>query len=62
MRTSESSMLSLPDLPIASQPPGPAPERVSAVTVGILAIGSSSWVLLTLPIQAAFILTLAERQ
>src|SRR5215813_1375044 len=35
------------------------PERISAIVVAVLVIGFSTWVLLTLPIQAAFILTLA---
>src|SRR5262245_11887016 len=35
------------------------PERISAIVVAALAIGFTTWVLLTLPIQAAFILTLA---
>jgi len=35
------------------------PERISAIVVAALVIGFSTWVLLTLPIQAAFILTLA---
>ncbi|GAA1649075.1 hypothetical protein GCM10009744_45630 [Kribbella alba] len=43
--------------------PGPArqgPERISAVVVAVAAIGFSTWVLLTLPIQAALILTVAS--
>ena len=60
MHTSESSTLSLPALRIHSQQPRPTPERVSAVAVGLLAIGFSAWVLLTLPLQAAVILTLAS--
>src|SRR5262245_66647126 len=35
------------------------PERISAIVVAVLVIGFSTWVLLTLPIQAAFILTVA---
>src|SRR5262245_6645308 len=35
------------------------PERISAIVVAALVIGFTTWVLLTLPIQAAFILTLA---
>jgi Protein of unknown function with HXXEE motif len=38
----------------------PEPERLSATVMGLLAIGFSTWVLLTLPIQAALILTLAS--
>jgi len=41
-------------------PPPPKPEKVSAIVVALLAIGFSTWVLLTLPIQAAIILTLAS--
>jgi len=35
------------------------PERISAIVVAVLVVGFTTWVLLTLPIQAAFILTLA---
>ncbi|MGW6281347.1 HXXEE domain-containing protein [Kribbella sp. NPDC055071] len=43
-------------------PPQPTarPERVSAVVVGLLAAGFSVWVLTTLPIPAALILTVAS--
>jgi hypothetical protein len=43
-------------------PPAPAakPERVSALVIGLLAAGFSVWVLTTLPIQAALILTVAS--
>jgi hypothetical protein len=40
--------------------PPQKPERVSAIVVALLAIGFSSWVLLTLPVQAAVILTVAS--
>ena len=40
--------------------PQQRPERVSAIVVALLAIGFSIWVLLTLPIQAAVILTVAS--
>jgi hypothetical protein len=36
-----------------------APERISAIAMGLVVIGFSAWVLTTLPIQAAFILTLS---
>jgi hypothetical protein len=36
------------------------PERVTALVVALMAIGFSTWVLLTLPIQAAGILTVAS--
>jgi hypothetical protein len=39
--------------------PRPAPERISAIAMGLVVIGFSAWVLTTLPIQAAFILTLS---
>src|SRR5207302_2076639 len=38
-------------------PPRRAPERISAVAMGLVVIGFSAWALTTLPIQAAFILT-----
>jgi len=47
----------------ATVSPAPArrrPERVTAVVVALLAIGFSTWVLLTLPIPAAGILTVAS--
>src|SRR6266545_4511050 len=36
-----------------------APERISAIAMGLVVIGFASWVLTTLPIQAVFILTLS---
>jgi hypothetical protein len=36
------------------------PERVTALVIAVMAIGFSTWVLLTLPIQAALILTIAS--
>ncbi len=53
LRHTESSA---PTLPTASTEP---PERITAVVVGLLAAGFSVWVLLTLPIPAAVILTVA---
>lgn len=47
----------VPALRPASNEP---PERITAVAVALLAIGFSTWVLLTLPIQAALILTVAS--
>jgi hypothetical protein len=44
----------------ADPAPRARPERVSAVVVALIAIGFSTWVLLTLPIQAAAILTTAS--
>jgi hypothetical protein len=47
----------------ATVSPTPArrrPERITAVVVALLAIGFSTWVLLTLPIPAAGILTVAS--
>jgi hypothetical protein len=35
------------------------PERISAIVIAALVIGFTTWVLVTLPIQAAFILTVA---
>jgi hypothetical protein len=40
--------------------PRQRPERVTAAVVALLAIGFSTWVLLTLPIQAGLILTVAS--
>jgi hypothetical protein len=40
--------------------PRQRPERVTAAVVALMAIGFSTWVLLTLPIQAAAILTIAS--
>jgi hypothetical protein len=40
--------------------PRERPERVTAVVVALMAIGFSTWVLLTLPIQAGLILTTAS--
>jgi hypothetical protein len=48
-----------PSVPPKRGPSSPRPEWISAIVIGLLAIGFSAWVLLTLPIQAAFILTLA---
>jgi hypothetical protein len=36
------------------------PERVTAIVVGLVAIGFSAWVLITLPIQVGLILTVAS--
>ena len=47
---------SAPTLLTASTEP---PERITAIVVGLLAAGFSVWVLLTLPIPAAVILTVA---
>src|SRR5438132_14380990 len=44
---------------ISHAPPRRAPERISAIAMGLVVIGFASWVLTTLPIQAAFILTLS---
>jgi hypothetical protein len=44
-------------LPTASTDP---PERITALVVGLLVVGFSTWVLLTLPIPAAVILTVAS--
>jgi hypothetical protein len=41
-------------------PPVERPERVTAVLVALIVVGFSGWVLLTLPIQAAGILTVAS--
>jgi Protein of unknown function with HXXEE motif len=56
------TVISQSDHGVASrrQLPAQKPERVSAIVVALLAIGFSSWVLLTLPIQAAVILTVAS--
>jgi hypothetical protein len=40
--------------------PRQRPERITAIVVALMAIGFSTWVLLTLPIQAAAILTVAS--
>jgi hypothetical protein len=40
--------------------PRKRPERVTALVIAVMAIGFSTWVLLTLPIQAALILTIAS--
>jgi hypothetical protein len=46
-----------PALPTASTEP---PERITALVVGLLVVGFSTWVLLTLPIPAAVILVVAS--
>ena len=48
------------DVPADSheQPPS-APERISAIAMGVVVIGFSAWVLTTLPLQVAIILTVA---
>ena len=45
-----------PALHTASTEP---PERITALVVGLLAVGFSTWVLLTLPIRRPLILTVA---
>jgi hypothetical protein len=39
--------------------PAPKPERISATVMALLVIGFSTWVLLTIPLQPAFILSCA---